>query len=188
MLFRSSANAKWGNNIAILTGDYIFAKTSLILADLGPDAVRLQAKTFERLVIGQINETRGSSGEKIDLNYYLNVIADKTASLLATSARFGAMYAGATPEIIETLAKYGEEMGMVFQLADDVLDIQSTSAESGKTQGTDLKEGVPTLVTLLILDGTVSATPELKNKISKPILDDAQVVRSEEHTSELQSH
>jgi heptaprenyl diphosphate synthase len=168
-----SANAKWGNNIAILTGDYIFAKTSLILADLGPEAVRLQAKTFERLVIGQINETKGSSGGEVNLDYYLKVIADKTASLLSASARFGALFSGASSEVIETLSRYGEEMGLVFQLADDILDIQSSSSESGKTQGTDLKEGVPTLVTLLILDGTVPASDDLKTRLSAPINDES---------------
>ena len=180
-----SANNRWGNTVAILTGDYIFAKTSLILADLGPEAVRLQAKTFERLVVGQINETLASENSKYDLDLYLKIIADKTASLLSTSARFGAMFAGANENITNTLAKYGEEMGLVFQLADDLIDIESSSAKSGKTPGTDLREGVPTLVTLLILTGKIPATKSLKKQLSGPITNEKEL---KEVLKQLRNH
>ena len=98
-----SANNRWTNTVAILTGDYLFAKASDLLADLGPEAVRLQARTFERLVIGQITETQGSTAGKSQLDHYLSVIADKTGSLIATSARFGALLAGAEPSVVEAL-------------------------------------------------------------------------------------
>jgi len=143
-----SANNRWGNTVAILTGDYLFSKASDLLADLGPEAVRLQAKTFERLVIGQIQETQGPKNGGDPLAHYLQVVADKTGSLIATSARFGALLSGADKAIVETLTKFGEKIGVAFQLADDVIDIESDSSQSGKTPGTDLKEGVPTLVTL----------------------------------------
>ena len=164
-----SANMRWGNTIAILTGDFLFAKSSDLLADLGPEAVRLQARTFERLVIGQIMETQGPQKGEDPLAHYLQVVADKTGSLIATSARFGAMTSGASAEVIETVTKFGEKIGVAFQLADDVIDIASESNQSGKTPGTDLREGVPTLVTLNVMKSTASADSELKQLLSGPI-------------------
>jgi heptaprenyl diphosphate synthase len=166
-----SANNRWGNTIAILTGDYLFAKASDLLADLGPEAVRLQARTFERLVIGQIMETQGPQKGEDPLAHYLQVVADKTGSLIATSARFGAMTSGASAEVIETVTKFGEKIGVAFQLADDVIDITSDSKESGKTPGTDLLEGVPTLVTLNVMKSTDKADRDLQKLLSKPISD-----------------
>ena len=164
-----SANSKWGNTVAILTGDYLFSKASDLLADLGPEAVRLQAKTFERLVIGQIEETQGAKADPLE--HYLRVVQEKTASLIATSARFGALFGGATPEIVETLTNFGEKIGIAFQLADDVIDIASDSNQSGKTPGTDLKEGVATLVTLQILRSNKPEDARLKKILSSPVAD-----------------
>ena len=171
-----SANNRWGNTVAILTGDYLFSKASDLLADLGPEAVRLQAKTFERLVIGQIQETQGPKDGGDALAHYLQVVADKTGSLIATSARFGALLSGADKSIVETLTKFGEKIGIAFQLADDVIDIASDSSQSGKTPGTDLKEGVPTLVTLQIMKSDRPEDQELKALLSAP-MDDATVAR-----------
>ena len=170
-----SANNRWGNTVAILTGDYLFAKASQLLADLGPEAVRLQATTFERLVIGQITETQGSSEGLSLLDHYLQVISGKTSSLIATSIRFGAMLSGSDSKTIEQLTKYGELIGTLFQLADDVIDIASESAESGKTPGTDLREGVPTLVTLPILQSEDPADAKLRAILSAPITDESVV-------------
>lgn len=167
-----SANNRWGNTVAILTGDYLFSKASDLLADLGPEAVRLQAKTFERLVIGQIQETQGPKQGADPLEHYINVVADKTGSLIATSARFGALFAGADQKIVETLTEFGEKIGIAFQLADDVIDIESDSTQSGKTPGTDLKEGVPTLVTLQIMKSDKPEDAKLKQLLSAPIADD----------------
>jgi heptaprenyl diphosphate synthase len=166
-----SANNRWGNSVAILTGDYLFAKASDLLADLGPAAVRLQAKTFERLVIGQINETQGSSTGVSAIDHYLNVVSDKTASLIATSARFGALLSGADERVVEVLTQFGEKVGIAFQIADDLLDVQSNSTESGKTPGTDLKEGVPTLVTLYAMNSTDPKDADLIERLKKPIAD-----------------
>ena len=170
-----SANNRWGNTIAILTGDYLFSKASDLLADLGPEAVRLQARTFERLVIGQIMETQGPKNCEDPLAHYLRVVADKTGSLIATSARFGGLLSGASREITETLTKFGEQIGIAFQLADDVIDIASESNESGKTPGTDLREGVPTLVTLNVMASSKSEDSELRHLLSGPINDEVQV-------------
>ena len=165
----SSANSRWSNTVAILTGDYLFSKASDLLADLGPEAVRLQAKTFERLVIGQIQETQGAKSGDDALKHYLKVVSDKTGSLIATSARFGAMLSGADREIVETLTKFGEKIGIAFQLADDVIDISSDASQSGKVPGTDLKEGIPTLVTLQIISSNLEEDKELKQLLQSPI-------------------
>jgi heptaprenyl diphosphate synthase len=166
---------RWGNTIAILTGDFLFAKSSDLLADLGPEAVRLQARTFERLVIGQIMETQGPIAGQNPLEHYLKVVADKTGSLIAASARYGAMVSGAPADIMDTVTLFGEKIGIAFQLADDVIDIASESNQSGKTPGTDLREGVPTLVTLNVMKSTDSADRELQRLLSAPIEDEATV-------------
>jgi heptaprenyl diphosphate synthase len=170
-----SANMRWGNTIAILTGDFLFAKSSDLLADLGPAAVRLQARTFERLVIGQIMETQGPNPGQDPLEHYLKVVADKTGSLIAASARYGGMIAGAPTAITDTVTVFGEKIGVAFQLADDVIDIASESNQSGKTPGTDLREGVPTLVTLNVMRSTDSADAELKRLLSAPIEDETTI-------------
>jgi len=167
-----SANKKWNNAVAILTGDYLFSKVSDMLADIGPEAVKLQAKTFERLVIGQIKETQGKSEGLSQIDHYMKVVADKTGSLIATRARFGALLSGASPNVVETLTKFGEKIGVAFQVADDLLDIASNETASGKTPGTDLKEGIPTLVTLFVMADNDPADKDLINKLNKPISDE----------------
>ncbi len=142
---RPSANARWDNTVAILTGDYLFAKASEILADLGAEAIRIQAETFTRLVNGQIAETAGPRPGEDPLRHYLSVVREKTASLIATSARFGAMFSGAPADVAGRITPACEALGVAFQLSDDILDVASESAESGKTPGTDLREGVRTL-------------------------------------------
>jgi heptaprenyl diphosphate synthase len=144
-----SANARWDNHVAILTGDFLFSKSSELTAELGPDAVRIQARTFTQLVEGQILETVQPGPGEDPLAHYLDVVAGKTGSLIATSARYGARFGGATPEVEEALTAYGEIVGSAFQLSDDILDIASDSVESGKTPGTDLREGVATLPVLM---------------------------------------
>ena len=180
-----SANSRWGNTVAILTGDYLFAKVSALLADIGPEAVRLQASTFERLVIGQIMETQGPQNGEDPLAHYLQVVADKTGSLIAASARFGAMVSGAKDEIKETLTIFGEKIGIAFQLADDIIDIMSDSSQSGKTPGTDLREGVPTLVTLNLMKSTRPSDRELQQLVSAPIKDEEVISQV---LQELRSH
>ncbi|MFF6977038.1 polyprenyl synthetase family protein [Streptomyces sp. NPDC008343] len=143
-----SANTRWGNSVAVLTGDFLFARASHTLADLGPEAVRVQAAAFERLVTGQILETAGPQDGRDPVEHYLDVLGGKTGSLVAVSCRFGAMMSGADETVVDVLTQYGERLGVAFQLADDVLDIASDSHESGKTPGTDLREGIPTLPVL----------------------------------------
>ncbi|PZR51889.1 polyprenyl synthetase family protein [Xylanimonas oleitrophica] len=145
-----SVHSVWGNTVAILVGDLLFARASARVAVLGPDAVLLQARTFERLCLGQLHETTGPAEGEDPVEHYLQVLADKTASLLAASARMGAMFGGAPQEVVEVVGAYGEKLGVAFQLADDVLDLASSGDQSGKTPGTDLRERVPTMPVLLL--------------------------------------
>lgn len=145
-----AAHEVWGNSVAILTGDLLFARASATVAGLGPDAVRIQAATFERLCLGQLHETVGPRPEDDRVAHYLQVLADKTASLIATSARFGAMFAGCRPDVVATVTGFGEKIGVAFQLADDVIDLTSDGDVTGKTPGTDLRERVPTMPALLL--------------------------------------
>ena len=154
----ASANSRWGNTVAILVGDLLFARASDIVADLGPEFVRIQARTFSRLVQGQIAETVGPSGTD-PLDHYLTVVADKTGSLIATSALFGSKISGAAPHLQRIMADFGEQIGVVFQLSDDIIDI--TSDETGKMPGTDLREGIATLPTLLARKSTDPADARL---------------------------
>ncbi len=155
-----AAHHVWGNTVAILTGDLLFARASVIVADLGPDAVRIQAATFERLCLGQMHETVGPAAGEDPVEHYLQVLGDKTGSLIATAGRFGAMFAGCSDEVIEIMVNYGERVGVAFQLADDVIDLASDTGESGKTPGTDLREGVPTLPVLLARRAAAEGDPD----------------------------
>jgi heptaprenyl diphosphate synthase len=166
----ASANSRWGNTVAILVGDLLFARASDIVCDLGPEFVRLQARTFSRLVQGQIAETVGP-GSMDPLDHYLRVVADKTGSLIATSALFGSKISGATPHLQRVMANFGEQIGVVFQLSDDIIDI--TSDETGKTPGTDLREGIPTLPTLLARRSTDPADARLRQLLDSDLHDDA---------------
>jgi geranylgeranyl pyrophosphate synthase len=170
----ASANSRWDNTVAILTGDFLFSRASNILADLGPYAVRLQAQTFERLVIGQIRETVGPREGADPIEHYRAVLADKTGSLIATAAEFGAFYAGAGDDVVQGVREYGAQIGVAFQLSDDILDITSESAESGKTPGTDLREGVATLPALYALRSTDPADARLRELVSRALVDDAE--------------
>ncbi len=152
-----AAHEVWGNSVAILTGDLLFARASAVVAGLGPEAVRIQASTFERLCLGQLHETVGPAAGEDAVQHYLQVLADKTGSLIATSARFGAMFAGCDRTVVEQVTQYGELAGVAFQIADDVLDIRSDADVSGKTPGTDLREGVATMPMLLLRQRAASA-------------------------------
>ena len=168
----------WGNSVAILVGDLLFARASALVAGLGPEAVLLQSATFERMCLGQLHETMGPLDGEDPVEHYLQVLSDKTASLLATSARLGAMFGGCPPEVLDAVAAYGEKVGVAFQLADDVLDIASSGDESGKTPGTDLREHVPTMPVLLLRQrvadgGGTEADAALLARLDGDLSDDA---------------
>jgi heptaprenyl diphosphate synthase len=169
----ASANSRWDNTVAILTGDYLFARASDLLADLGPEAVRIQARTFARLVEGQIQETAGPPEGADPLQHYLDVVAGKTGSLIAASGHLGALLAGASPEAVRTLTAACEKLGIAFQLSDDILDVTSESDESGKTPGTDLREGIHTLPVLHVLRSADPGDAHLRELLVSDLTDDA---------------
>ncbi|MBO0875913.1 MAG: polyprenyl synthetase family protein [Pseudonocardia sp.] len=170
-----SANARWDNSVAILTGDFLFALASRLVADLGPDAVRIIADTFAELVTGQMRETRGPRPGEDPVKHYLAVVAEKTGSLIATAGRYGGMFAGCTPEQVVALRRFGEIIGTAFQVSDDVIDIASPEESSGKTPGTDLREGVPTLPMLYAVQAGGADAGRLRSLLSAPLTDDALV-------------
>ncbi len=173
-----SAHELWGNKVAVITGDLVFARASAIAAGLGAEAIRILAETFERLCMGQLHEVAGPGADADPVAHYLQVLSDKTASLIASSARFGAMFSGAGPELEAALVAYGEAAGVAFQLADDVIDLTSDGAVTGKTPGTDLRDHVPTMPVLLLRERVASgagtpADADLLALLDSDLSDDA---------------
>ncbi|MGB6162502.1 MAG: polyprenyl synthetase family protein [Pseudonocardiaceae bacterium] len=171
-----SANARWDNTVAILTGDFLFAHASRLVADLGPEAVRIISCTFAELVTGQMRETLGPGEGTDPVAHYLAVVAEKTGSLIATSGRYGAMFSGAPQERIDALRRFGEKIGTAFQISDDIIDIASPAAQSGKTPGTDLREGVRTLPMLYAL--AEPGFDRLRVLLAGPITDDCLIAEA----------
>jgi len=181
-----SANARWTNTVAILTGDFLFARASDLSAKLGVEVTRIMAHTLARLCEGQIAEVQGSFGalpEDVPVlpatrEHYLEVIAGKTASLIETSCRYGAMLSGVDDEGVAAAAAYGFEVGMAFQLSDDLIDLIADPEVSGKTPGTDLREGVRTLPVLYALDDEAAAGGSELATLLAGELSDAEVARA----------
>lgn len=173
-----SANARWGNNIAILAGDYLFATASRLVSLLGPDAVRVIADTFAQLVTGQMRETRGAAEHVDSVDHYLKVVYEKTACLIAASGRFGATFSGADAEQIDRLHRLGGIVGTAFQISDDIIDIDSDPDESGKVPGTDLREGVHTLPVLYALRESGPDSERLRALLAGPVERDEDVAEA----------
>ena len=167
-----SANARWSNNIAILAGDYLFATASRLVSRLGPDAVRVIAETFAELVTGQMRETRGAAQHVDSVEHYLRVVHEKTGSLIAASGQFGATFSGAPDAEVARLSRLGGIVGTAFQISDDIIDIASDSDESGKTPGTDLREGVHTLPVLYALRESGPDADRLRELLAGPMDDE----------------
>jgi heptaprenyl diphosphate synthase len=168
---QESVNARWSNSVAILAGDWLFARASDILADLGPEAIRIQAETFSRLVSGQLAETVGPRPGQDPLEHYLHVISEKTGSLIATAGRFGGMFSGAPDKQTDVIARACEQIGIAWQLTDDIIDVVSESDESGKSPGTDLRQGVRTLPVFYALRPG-GCEPRLRELLLRPDLAD----------------
>jgi len=179
-----AANTRWGNTIAILTGDFLFARASELSAELGVEVTRIMARTIATLCEGQIREVQGTRSAlppdvpplTPDFEHYLSVVADKTAALISTSCRLGALLARCSPELVEALAGYGTDVGMAFQLSDDILDVTSEPELLGKLPGTDLREGVRTLPVLFALEDDPEG--ELAALLDRPVLTDEGVRRA----------
>jgi len=164
-----SAHSVWGNNIAILTGDLLFARASQIMARLGEGAIRLQANTFERLVLGQMHETVGPTDADDRVAFYLQVLADKTGSLIAAAAQSGIIFSNAPGEYEEPVRTFGEAAGVAFQLLDDVIDLSADPDETGKVPGTDLRAGVPTMPYLLLARRDDTEARALRDRIDEGV-------------------
>lgn len=167
-----SANSRWGNSVAILAGDYLFAHASRLVSTLGPDAVRIIAETFAELVTGQMRETVGVKGAEDPVAHYLKVVWEKTGSLIAACGRFGGTFSGGDAEHIGRLERLGDAVGTAFQISDDIIDISSVSEQSGKNPGTDLREGVHTLPVLYALREEGPDGDRLRELLSGPVTDD----------------
>ena len=170
-----SANARWDNSIAILTGDFLFAHASRLVSGLGAGAVRIIAETFAELVTGQTRETVGPGPDADPVEHHLRVLDEKTAALIDTCAHYAGMFSGASERDTRALRKFSRAVGVAFQISDDIIDIASDT--SGKTPGTDLREGVPTLPVLYTLTDP-SADPRLVELVSAPIHADADVAEA----------
>lgn len=179
-----SANARWGNSVAILAGDYLFAHASRLVSTLGSDAVRDVAKTFAELVTGQMRETIGAQATEDPVEHYLRVVWEKTGSLISVCGRLGGTFSGAQPDDVERLSRLGDIIGTAFQISDDIIDISSVSEQSGKTPGTDLREGVHTLPVLYALREAGPQGDRLRELLAGPVGSDAEVVEA----LELLSH
>jgi heptaprenyl diphosphate synthase len=173
-----TANVRWGNNVAILAGDYLFATASRLVSRLGPDAVRLIAETFAQLVTGQMRETRGATEGKDSIEHYLKVVYEKTACLISAAGEFGGLFSGADVEVVTSLSRLGGIVGTAFQISDDIIDIDSDSHESGKLPGTDVREGVHTLPMVYALREPGPDGDRLRELLAGPVEDDDAVTEA----------
>jgi len=174
----SSVNARWGNLVAILAGDFLLARASEIAASLGTEVAGLLAATIGRLCTGQVREVRTAFDSNRTEAAYLESIADKTGALMAASCRIGAITARLPRGHIEALTSYGQQVGMVFQIVDDILDVVATDEQLGKPAGNDLIEGVYTLPVIRALadsDGAADLAALLGGPIDR---DDAERART----------
>jgi heptaprenyl diphosphate synthase len=152
-----SVNARWGNLVAILAGDFLLARASEIAASLGTEVAGLLAATIGRLCEGQVRELAQTFDVTRSEESYLLSINGKTAALMATACRVGAITSGMDRPGVEALTSYGERVGMVFQIVDDILDVVATDEELGKPAGNDLVEGVYTLPVIRALAAAESS-------------------------------
>lgn len=157
----------WSNSVAILAGDLLFARASSLVAGMGEDAILLQARTFERLCLGQLHETVGPQPDDEPIAHYIQVLADKTGALISTAARMGVMFGGGTPEQSDAVTEYGERIGVAFQLIDDVIDLSPKKEQTGKLAGTDLRAGVATLPLLLLQARAANGDVEAESLLAR---------------------
>ncbi|HEY3684868.1 MAG TPA: polyprenyl synthetase family protein [Streptosporangiaceae bacterium] len=167
-----SANVRWGNSVAVLLGDYLLAKAAGTGASLGQAAIDLQVETIDRLVRGQVRETTGPGPGADPAAHALSVMADKSGALITMSAKLGALVAGAPAAYVAALGRAAENLGVAFQLADDLLDITGAPGDSGKTPGTDLREGVLTLPVRYAIAERGRAARQLRRIVTHGPVDD----------------
>ncbi|WP_022882258.1 polyprenyl synthetase family protein [Gryllotalpicola ginsengisoli] len=185
-----SAQLVWGNSVAVLTGDLLFARASQLIARLGERAIKLQADTFERLCMGQLHETIGPEDGDDPIEHYLKVLADKTGSLIAAAAQFGVVFGGAPAEYEASVLEFGEKVGIAFQLIDDVIDLSDSEANTGKNAGTDLRAGVVTLPLLKLraAAATDASARELLDYLEQHVIGADESVDVAEGVRRLREH
>lgn len=172
----------YGNSSAIMAGDVLFSRASKIVAGLGQRAIYMHATAFERLCMGQLHEVVGPQPGEDPIEHHLKVLSGKTGSLIAAAAEHGIMAAGGAQEDGDRLAQFGERIGVAFQIADDVIDLSQDPELTGKTPGTDLLEGVPTMPTLLL---QASAERGDLDPAGRQILDALAAPDMPEHVNEI---
>ena len=185
-----SAQTVWGNSVAILTGDLLFARASRLIASLGERALTIQTSTFERLCLGQLHETIGPREGEDPIEHYPQVLADKTGSLIAAAAEVGVVFSDAPDEYREPVQAFGERIGVAFQLVDDILDLSAQFETTGKRAGTDLRAGVPTLPLLFLRRAaeTDAAAAELVDRLEREADDDGDPEGFAVAVAELRDH
>jgi len=157
----TSANVKWSTTLSILAGDYLLARSSELASEtLGLESVKLLASTYAELVEGQTKEVQYQHDISHTTDDYMKVIEGKTASLIRTSAKLGAMAAGCDKKTTQAISKWAWHNGIIFQITDDILDLSSNTETLGKEAGKDILEGTYTLPVLIALS-------ENKEKIKK---------------------
>ena len=155
----AATQAVWGNSVAILAGDLLFARAGSLVGSLGQQAITLQAATFERLCLGQMRETVGPKPGQEPIAHYLSVLADKTGSLIALSAEMGIRMSNGPEHLVAPIRRFGEKIGIAYQLVDDVIDLSERGSGTGKPPGTDVRRGVTTLP-MLYLQQRAADDPE----------------------------
>lgn len=163
-----SVNSRFGNLVAIVAGDYLLARSAAIAAGLGTEVAALLATTLGQLCQGQVAEVRSSFQMGRTQEDYFTAIAGKTAALMATSCRIGALTGGADRDEVEALTRFGRAFGMMFQVRDDVRDVVASDDELGKPAGQDLAEGIYTLPVILALADPTTG-PELRTLLGQPL-------------------
>ncbi|HLP22741.1 MAG TPA: polyprenyl synthetase family protein [Microbacteriaceae bacterium] len=186
----AAAQTVWGNSVAILTGDLLFARASELMSSLGERAMRMQSETFMRLVLGQLHETSGPRPESDPVAHYLQVLADKTGSLISAAARAGIVFSEAPAEFEQPVVEFGERVGVAFQLVDDVIDLSPNPNVTGKVPGTDLRAGVVTLPLLKLraLAATDVDAARLSERIDAEVFGTEDPGRGSDVVAELREH
>jgi heptaprenyl diphosphate synthase len=163
-----SVNSRYGNLVAIVAGDYLLARSAAIAASLGTEIAALLADTLGRLCQGQVSEVRSAYQIGRSREDYTEAISGKTAALMATSCRIGALTGGLPEPEVEACSEYGRCFGMAFQIRDDILDITATDGQLQKPAGQDLAEGIYTLPALVAL-ADPDAGPDLRALLGQPL-------------------
>ncbi len=175
---KPTANSVFGNGVAVLSGDYILARAMRLLTlDGDIRIIRCVSEITIEMSEGQVMEIRATGDPNLPFDDYLEILRKKTAAFVEGCCRVGAMVAGGSEEVQDSLARYGYAIGMAFQLADDLLDYTGDPAITGKPRGSDLKDGRATLPFLLGLeDGTPAEKAQLLKAFGNPDLSDDAVL------------